>query len=85
MANKCASQKWNVAIVEAREFGGTCALRGCNPKKVLVRAAELVDHAWRTLNLGGSAAVSYMLLFLAVILCVSFFNLVVLRQREAGA
>ena len=40
--------------------------------------------AWRTLNLGGSAAVSYMLLFMAVILCVSFFNLVVLRYRERG-
>lgn len=40
--------------------------------------------AWRTLNLGGSAAVSYMLLFMAVILCVSFFNLVVLRYREHG-
>ena len=30
--------------VENRDFGGTCALRGCNPKKVLVRAAELVER-----------------------------------------
>ncbi|QEG01314.1 Glutathione amide reductase [Stieleria maiorica] len=34
-----------VAIVEAREFGGTCALRGCNPKKVYVNAADLIDRS----------------------------------------
>jgi glutathione reductase (NADPH) len=32
-----------VAIVDKRPFGGTCALRGCDPKKVLVGMAELVD------------------------------------------
>ena len=37
---------------------------------------------WRTLDLGGSAAVAYMLLFVTVVLCVSFFNLVVLPLRE---
>lgn len=34
---------WNVAIIDSRPFGGTCALRGCDPKKVLVGLAELVD------------------------------------------
>ncbi|EAH4446038.1 TPA: NAD(P)/FAD-dependent oxidoreductase [Listeria innocua] len=29
-----------VAIVEERSWGGTCVLRGCDPKKVLVGAAE---------------------------------------------
>ena len=33
---------WQVAIVDSRPFGGTCALRGCDPKKVLVGAAESV-------------------------------------------
>ncbi|MEO8497578.1 MAG: NAD(P)/FAD-dependent oxidoreductase [Planctomycetota bacterium] len=47
VAKGCAEAGWNVAIVESREFGGTCALRGCNPKKVLVRAAELVDWSRR--------------------------------------
>lgn len=47
VAKGCAEAGWNIAIVESREFGGTCALRGCNPKKVLVRAAELVDWARR--------------------------------------
>lgn len=32
-ANKCAAQGWNVAIVDALPYGGTCALRGCDPKK----------------------------------------------------
>jgi glutathione reductase (NADPH) len=34
--------------VDSRPFGGTCALRGCVPKKILVSAAEAV-HAARDL------------------------------------
>ncbi len=30
----------SVALVESRGFGGTCPLRGCNPKKVLLGPAE---------------------------------------------
>ena len=37
--------------------------------------------AWRTLDLGGSAAVAYMLFFIATITCVSFFQFVVRRAR----
>lgn len=33
-----------VALVDPAEIGGLCALRGCNPKKVLVRAAEVLDE-----------------------------------------
>jgi glutathione reductase (NADPH) len=33
--------------VDSRPFGGTCALRGCDPKKVLVGAAEAVDWTRR--------------------------------------
>jgi len=36
-----------VAIVDSRPFGGTCALRGCDPKKVLVGAAEVIDWTQR--------------------------------------
>lgn len=40
--------------------------------------------AWRALDLGQSAAISYLLLFVTVVICVSFFNLVVLaRLRNA--
>jgi glutathione reductase (NADPH) len=28
---------WSVALVDHRPFGGTCALRGCDPKKMLQR------------------------------------------------
>jgi glutathione reductase (NADPH) len=43
VASKCRSAGWQVAIVDSRPFGGTCALRGCDPKKVLVGAAEIMD------------------------------------------
>lgn len=43
VAFHCQSAGWKVAIVDSRPFGGTCALRGCDPKKVLVGAAELAD------------------------------------------
>ncbi len=42
-AFRCRSAGWEVAIIDSRPFGGTCALRGCNPKKVLVGAAEVID------------------------------------------
>jgi len=42
-AYPCRSAGWTVAIIDSRPYGGTCALRGCDPKKVLVGAAELVD------------------------------------------
>ncbi len=44
-ANKCASEGWVVAIVDELPYGGTCALRGCDPKKILRRGAEIVDSA----------------------------------------
>lgn len=43
VAHKCRKAGWDVAIIDSRPFGGTCALRGCDPKKVLVGAAELID------------------------------------------
>ncbi len=38
---------WTVAVIDFRPFGGTCALRGCDPKKMLVSGAETVDLAAR--------------------------------------
>lgn len=46
-ALKCSEAGWRVAIIDELPFGGTCGLRGCDPKKVLVGAAELVDWARR--------------------------------------
>jgi glutathione reductase (NADPH) len=36
---------WSVAVIDCRPFGGTCALRWCDPKKVLVGGASAIDHA----------------------------------------
>ena len=46
-ASRCRAAGWQVAIIDSRPFGGTCALRGCDPKKVLVGAAEVTDWARR--------------------------------------
>ncbi len=43
-ANKCNQAGWKVAMIDYRPYRGTCALRGCDPKKVLHGAAEL--HDW---------------------------------------
>jgi multiple sugar transport system permease protein len=40
--------------------------------------------AWRTQDLGGSAAVGYSLLFIAVVVCVSFFNFIGQRTAAKG-
>src|ERR1700686_1170609 len=56
VASGCREGGWQVAIVEARPFGGTCALRGCDPKKVLVGAAEAVDWTRRMKGKGIQAA-----------------------------
>jgi glutathione reductase (NADPH) len=47
VASQCRSAGWEVAVIDSRPFGGTCALRGCDPKKVLVGAAEAVDWVRR--------------------------------------
>jgi glutathione reductase (NADPH) len=47
VAWKCHSSGWKIAVIDSRPFGGTCALRGCDPKKVLVGAAELIDWIHR--------------------------------------
>jgi glutathione reductase (NADPH) len=50
-AHGCRRAGWQVAIIDERPYGGTCALRGCDPKKVLTGAAEVVD---RSRGLAGS-------------------------------
>lgn len=35
---------WRVAVIDFLPFGGTCALRGCDPKKVLVGGACAADR-----------------------------------------
>ena len=38
---------WSVAVIDHLPFGGTCALRGCDPKKMLISRAEAIDWAQR--------------------------------------
>lgn len=47
VATKIAKAGKRVALVDSRTFGGVCALRGCNPKKVYVNAGQLVDQIHR--------------------------------------
>jgi len=62
VASRCRSAGWNVAVIDHLPFGGTCALRGCDPKKVLVGAAETIDHARRMRGhgvAGGEPAIAW--------------------------
>ena len=55
-AHECRSKGWSVAIIDSLPFGGTCALRGCDPKKVLVEAAKIIDSNQRHQNKGISSS-----------------------------
>ena len=46
-AYKCRAAGWQVAVIDELPYGGTCALRGCDPKKVLVGAGELTEWSRR--------------------------------------
>jgi glutathione reductase (NADPH) len=59
-ASRCRAAGWTVAVVDSRPFGGTCALRGCVPKKIMVAAAEAV-HAARALADKGVRAESVVI------------------------
>jgi glutathione reductase (NADPH) len=52
VASRCRAAGWNVAIVDSRPFGGTCSLRRCDPKKILVGAAEAFDWAHQMKGMG---------------------------------
>lgn len=46
-SHRMASAGWRVAVIDHRPFGGTCALRGCDPKKMLVTGAQVMDDISR--------------------------------------
>lgn len=45
VAKDCAAAGMKVAIADNREYGGVCPNRGCDPKKVLVGATEIIQLA----------------------------------------
>lgn len=47
VANRCAASGLKVGITDELPYGGTCALRGCDPKKVIIGATEVRDFAER--------------------------------------
>ncbi|WP_225036130.1 dihydrolipoyl dehydrogenase family protein [Winogradskyella sp. SM1960] len=51
-AKTCKQAGLTVAISDKREFGGTCATRGCDPKKVLIQFADLMQNTKQLEGLG---------------------------------
>ena len=47
LAGKLADAGKRVGITEARGYGGTCALRGCDPKRIMASVAEVYDESCR--------------------------------------
>ncbi len=45
VARMTAAAGWKVASIDSLPYGGTCALRGCDPKKMLIGVTEGVDWA----------------------------------------
>ena len=45
VARTAANAGWKVASIDSLPFGGTCALRGCDPKKMLIAVTEGVEWA----------------------------------------
>ncbi|MTI22092.1 NAD(P)/FAD-dependent oxidoreductase, partial [Fulvivirga sp. RKSG066] len=54
----CAKKGLKTAVTDSRPYGGTCALRGCDPKKILVGAAEIIDRADKMSEIGISGDIS---------------------------
>ena len=57
-ASRVRAAGWSVAIVDEKPFGGTCALRGCDPKKMLIAGAEVIEGARRMKGHGVAGEVS---------------------------
>ncbi len=55
VAYTCREAGRSVAVVDYHPYGGTCQLRGCDPKKVLVGVSYLVDWSQRMQGKGVSA------------------------------
>jgi glutathione reductase (NADPH) len=60
-ALECRAAGWRVAVVDDQPYGGTCGNRGCDPKKVLVGAEEVVSWERRMRGYGttGSSSIDW--------------------------
>ena len=57
MALEARHAGWKVAVTDELPYGGTCAVKGCLPKKVLVGAAEVIERAKALQNKGVSGTI----------------------------
>ncbi|MFC1862491.1 dihydrolipoyl dehydrogenase family protein [Thermodesulfobacteriota bacterium] len=51
-AYACRGARKKVAVMDRLPYGGTCSLRGCQPKKYLVAAADAVAHVSNMQGIG---------------------------------
>lgn len=51
-AKACVEAGLKVAISDNRKFGGTCATRGCDPKKIVMQFADLMYKSKQLQDLG---------------------------------
>lgn len=52
LAGRAKSSGLKFAIIDSREYGGTCPLRGCDPKKVLASVSDATDWNNRLIGRG---------------------------------
>ena len=52
-ARRAAEYNAKVAIIESHRFGGTCVIRGCIPKKLMMYAGEIGNTFFRQEISGG--------------------------------
>ncbi|MDX1470629.1 MAG: NAD(P)/FAD-dependent oxidoreductase [Flavobacteriaceae bacterium] len=52
VAEFCSKKGLSVAIADYREYGGTCANRGCDPKKILLQFTDLLNHSKNLKDVG---------------------------------
>lgn len=55
VANRISSAGRSVVLADKGPIGGLCSLAGCNPKKVFVRASEVLDEVRRSSEHGVDA------------------------------
>ncbi len=82
VASICRSNGLKVAIIDSLPFGGTCALRGCEPKKILIEAAKTIDANHRHENKGISEIDKVHLNWLDLINFKRTFTEAFPKQRE---
>ncbi len=61
IATKCAKKGLKVGIADYRPYGGTCALRGCDPKKILLDVAKAKKEidTYKGKGLKGEGSISW--------------------------